>query len=155
YTDIDEWRSQARQRLLERIAQPDTGGTPSVTVKRQYTYDGLHIAELSWQLPYGPPTSAVFLKPAGATGPLPGTLGLHCHSGLKYFGLEKITRTSDERHPIMVDLHARNYDGQPWANEIARRGYAVLVHDTFAFGSRRVRVQDVIAPVRGSASVEG
>ena len=30
-----------------------------------------------------------------------------------------------------------------WANELARRGFAVLVHDAFAFASRRVRVADV------------
>jgi len=35
-----------------------------------------------------------------------------------------------------------------WANELARRGYVVLVHDTFPFGSRRVRVADVAASVR-------
>ena len=29
------------------------------------------------------------------------------------------------------------------ANDLAKRGYAVLVHDTFTFGSRRVRVGDV------------
>ena len=46
----------------------------------------------TWQLPYGPPTEAVVLKPAGATGTLPGNLGLHDHGGNKYFGLRKITR---------------------------------------------------------------
>jgi dienelactone hydrolase len=149
FSDIDSWRTLARQRVLDRIAQPDTGGVPSVTVERQFTYDGLHIEELSWQLPYGPRTAALFLKPDGAQGRLPGIVGLHCHSGHKYFGVRKITRTSDDRHPLMVELQARNYDGVAWANEIAKRGYAVLVHDAFAFASRRVLLQDVIDPVRG------
>ncbi len=35
------------------------------TLQAQYEFDGLHIEELIWQLPYGPPTAAIFLKPAG------------------------------------------------------------------------------------------
>ena len=30
-----------------------------------------------------------------------------------------------------------------WANELAKRGFAVLVHDAFTFASRRVRVADL------------
>ncbi len=147
WTDLDVWRTAARQRLAERLAQPNTGGTPQVTVHRQFTYDGLHIEELSWQLPVGPPTRALLLKPAGATGPLPGMIGLHDHSGNKFFGLEKITRTSDEMHPLMV-AHQAAYGDVAWANELAKRGYVVLVHDAFAFGSRRVLLADVPEVIR-------
>jgi dienelactone hydrolase len=149
FTDIDQWREQARTRLRERLAQPDTGGVPEVTVHRVYEYDGLHIEELSWQLPYGAPTQAYFLKPANASGPLPGILGLHCHGGNKYFGARKIVRSSDDQHPDMVAHQAHYYGGRAWANEIAKRGYAVLVHDAFDFASRRVLVEGVIEPVRG------
>ena len=154
FTDVDQWRTQARTRLLERLAQPDTGGAPTVTVHRTHEYDGLHIEELSWQLPYGAPTRAYFLKPIGAVGPLPGIVGLHCHGGNKYFGARKITRTSDDQHPDMAAHQARYYGGRAWANEIAKRGYAVLVHDTFAFASRRVLVEGVIEPIRGGLTDE-
>ena len=40
------------------------------------------------------------------------------------------------------------YGGLSWANELARRGFAVLVHDAFAFASRRVRVGDLPAVIR-------
>lgn len=152
FSDIDQWRQQARSRVFERIAQPDTGGVPKVTVHRTYQYDGLHIEELSWQLPYGAPTQAYFLKPAGANGPLPGILGLHCHGGNKYFGALKVVKTGDNQHPDMVAHQARAYGGRAWANEIAKRGYAVLVHDAFAFASRRVRPEETIEPVRNGAS---
>jgi dienelactone hydrolase len=148
FNDIDTWREAARNRLRERLAQPDTGGVPAVTVHRTYEYDGLHIEELSWQLPYGARTHAYFLKPANATGPLPGIVGLHCHGGNKYFGARKIVRTSNDQHPDMLAHQARYYGGRAWANEIAKRGYAVLVHDAFAFASRRILVEGVIEPIR-------
>ena len=117
-----------------------------------YEYDGLHVEELSWQLPYGPPTSAIFLKPSGARGPLPGVVGLHDHGGKKYFGARKITRTSVKQHPVMVAHQAESYGGMAWANELAKRGYAVLVHDAFAFASRRVLVEDTLDEIRGGLS---
>lgn len=147
FHDLDAWRDLARQRLLELIAQPDTG-VPEAKVVAAYEYDGLHVEELSWQLPYGPPTSAIFLKPRGAQGPLPGVVGLHDHGGLKYFGARKITRTADEQHPVMVAHQADAYGSRAWANELAKRGYAVLVHDAFDFASRRVLVEDTLEEIR-------
>lgn len=148
WDDLDTWRESAHQQLMARLAQPDAGGFPEVTVHDTYTYDGLQIEELSWQLPYGHPTEAVFLKPADSSGPLPGVLGLHDHGGVKYFGKRKITRTGDAHHQMMVDHQDHYYGGVPWANELARRGYGVLVHDAFAFASRRVRLQNVHEDIR-------
>lgn len=148
WTDVETWRPVARQRTLDCLAQPETGETPTATVHNVYTYDGLHVEELSWQLPYGPPTEAVLLKPAGAEGRLPGILALHDHGGKKYFGLRKICRTAADWHPLMIEHQNRDYGGVPWANEIARRGYAVLVHDAFAFASRRVLLRDVPEVIR-------
>jgi dienelactone hydrolase len=142
-SDVDAWRAMARQRLLERLALPPGGGTPEVTVQRRYVYDGLHVEDLSWQMPYGPPAEAIFLKPAGETGPLPGILAFHDHAGKKYWGKSKIARTATDWHPLMLAHQAEYYGGVPWANELARRGYAVLVPDAFSFASRRVQVQDV------------
>jgi dienelactone hydrolase len=142
WTDVTVWRSAARQRVLNCLAAPDAGGLPEVTVHEQFIYDGLHVELLSWQLPYGPPTQAILLKPEGPEK-LPGILALHDHAGNKYFGKRKIARTSDAWHPSLFETHVPYYGGANWANEIARRGYVVLVHDAFAFGSRRVRLKDV------------
>lgn len=147
--DLDDWRSQARQRLRERLLMPDSGGVPDAIVQDRFREDGLEIERLSWQLPYGPPTEAVFLKPAGAEGRLPAILALHDHGGMKYFGWRKICRLPNSLHPMMRRHQEDHYGGAAWANEIARRGYAVLVHDTFTFGSRRVRLGDVPPVLRG------
>ena len=148
FTDLEAWRPIARSQFRERLMQPGRASTPVPVVVRQFEFDGLSIEQLEWQLPYGPPTQALFLKPAGSKGRLPGIVGLHDHGGQKYFGMRKITRTSNDQHPVMQAHQEEYYGGAAWANELARRGYAVLVHDTFTFGSRRVRLADVPANIR-------
>jgi dienelactone hydrolase len=143
WKSVDEWRAVARKRVLECMAPVDLGGKPAVTVTGRTTYDGLDIEFLSWQLPAGPKTEAVLLKPAGARGPLPGILALHDHGGNKFMGWRKIVRT-DATPWAVQETHQKNYyGGAAWANEIAKRGYVVLVHDTFPFASRRVKVSEV------------
>jgi len=143
FTDLKTWQTETRKLVLQRMMVPDIGSIPQVKVHKQHTYDGLHVEELTWQLPYGRPTEAVLLKPANAKGKLPAVLGLHCHGGVKYFGTKKITKTGDDQHPMMKSHQEHYYEGTAWANELAKRGYVVLVPDAFTFGSRRVMIQDV------------
>jgi dienelactone hydrolase len=152
WQNIDQWKASANERILDRLGIPEIGGTPSVTVKKQYEYDGLHIEELSWQLPYGRPTEAILLKPVNTKGPLPGILAFHDHGANKYFGTRKITRTADKQHPDIVEHQKTYYSGMAWANEIAKRGYVVLVSDAFPFASRRVMMQDLPASMRKGLS---
>jgi len=147
-----EWRASARTRLIERIAPVDQGGRPQVRVDWQGEYEGLHAERLSWQLPGGPRTEAVFLKPLGATGRLPAILALHDHGGNKFMGWRKIARIDRDTWKLQIDHQQHYYGGVPWANELARRGYAVLVHDTFPFGSRRVLAADVPERIRQDAA---
>lgn len=148
WNDIDVWRTAARKRCWECIAPVDLGKTPEVRVDSQHDYDGLHIEHLSWQLPCGPRSEAVLLRPANATGPLPGILGLHDHGGNKFLGWRKIVRTDDSPWEVQRLHQEQSYAGLAWANQVAKLGYVVLVHDTFPFGSRRVRVADVPANIR-------
>ncbi len=155
WKDTDSWRTEAMEKANDAVSSPDIGGTPEVTVKKKYTYDGLEIEELSWQLPHGRATEAILLKPVGAKGKLPGILGLHDHAGNKYFGKRKITKTSDQMHPMMETHQREYYEGNAWANEIAKRGYVVLVHDTFDFASRRVMFKDMTEIPWGNCSTKG
>ncbi len=148
WASLNAWKAQARQRYLDALLRPESGGTPRATVQHHIEFDGLAIEHLSWQLPYGPPTEAIVLKSAGASGKLPAVLALHDHGGNKYFGTRKITRISQDVHPAMAAHQERFYGGVAWANELARRGYVVLVTDAFSFGSRRVRAGDLSDPVR-------
>jgi dienelactone hydrolase len=140
WKDMERWRKTARAKMRELLAGPAIGPeTPaSLRVDNRFSFDGLDLEELSWQLPYGPRTGAIFLKPRGERGPLPGVLALHDHAGVKYFGKRKILRTSSHVHPCIQEHQELYYGGIAWANALARRGYGVLVHDVFPFESRRI-----------------
>jgi dienelactone hydrolase len=150
---LAEWKKQGRAMVRELLGPLPAGSSPpgrqapQVQSVGKRLFDGLEVEELTWQLPYGPPTEAVFLKPAGAQGPLPGVLALHDHGGIKHFGRRKIVRTSDEDHPALRAHQNAYYGGTAWANELARRGYGVLAHDVFPFGSRRILAAQVPAHV--------
>jgi dienelactone hydrolase len=143
FTDVEAWRKEARAALLAKLMQPPTGGTPKAELQHRFEVDGLTIEHLQWRLPYGPPTEAYLLKPANASGRLPGVLALHDHGGNKYFGIRKLVRLGTAQHPLMKKHQSDYYGGVGWANELAKRGYAVLVHDAFLFASRRIRAGDL------------
>lgn len=149
FRSLGTWKKRALAKVAECVAEPALGGALRVRVEKVYQWNGLHIEELSWQLPMGPRTAAVFLKPSGAQGRLPAVLALHDHGGRKYLGLRKIVRFPGRRHPLVVEHQRQYYSDVGWANELARRGYAVLVHDGFLFGSRRMRYADVPEVLRG------
>ncbi|MFN0100507.1 MAG: alpha/beta hydrolase family protein [Bryobacteraceae bacterium] len=150
FQNVDAWRPAARARFRDALLGPGPALAPSAVVQHHLEFDGLEVEHLQWQLPFGPPTEAVVLKPAGSKGKLPAVVGLHDHGGNKYFGLRKITRISKDPHPLMLKHQERYYSGLAWANELARRGYVVLVHDTFTFGSRRMRLADLPGNIRNN-----
>jgi len=143
WKSLAKWAKPAKRRYLERLSMPAFGGLPQVNVTRKYTYDGLYIEEMNWALPNGGRCEAILLKPADASGRLPGVLAFHDHSGNKYFGTAKIVRTSDKEHPMMQEHKKDMYEGRAWANDLAKRGYVVLASDAFPFASRRVMLKDV------------
>jgi len=154
FRSVGSWRRQAWRKAHELLAPPEIS-VRDVRVARAYEWDGLELEELSWQLPYGERTEAVFMKPAGARGRLPAVLALHDHAGNKWLGWRKIARNREKPAPIVRKHVANYYEGEFWATRLARRGYAVLVHDAFAFASRRIRVGNVLPRVRaGFPSVE-
>jgi dienelactone hydrolase len=153
--NVGTWQKAARDATIDLLAPPNLGNPPLPRSMQRMTHDGLDIEEIQWQMPCGQPTRAVVLKPTGVSGRLPAVLALHDHGGQKYFGLRKIVDVPNLNHSLMVDHRREYYEGRAWANEFARRGYVVLVHDTFAFGSRRVLFNDMREIPWGGASTRG
>ncbi|GAK54950.1 hypothetical protein U27_01781 [Candidatus Vecturithrix granuli] len=147
WSDHKVWKSIARSKVLELLAPPKTATMREARLIAAYQFDGLEVEELAWNLPYGPETRAVFLKSSNHTRPLPGVIGLHDHGGIKYFGKQKILRTRSEIHPFLAAHQHEYYGGVAWANELAKQGYGVLVHDVFPFESRKILASELPAHV--------
>ena len=64
-------------------------------------------------------------------------LGMHCHGGVRSVGAEQLVDLGPSSSPRAAWLRASYYSGRAPANDLARSGHAVLVHDTFSWGSRR------------------
>ncbi|MFI7067367.1 hypothetical protein ACIBL3_40685 [Kribbella sp. NPDC050124] len=137
-------------RVAGLLGVPDPGERPEVRIVDDWQSDNVRGSALEWNNPFGPPTRAWLLRPLD-TSPAPGLLGLHCHAGVKAIGAERLVETPSPSAGA-VRLRDDLYEGQAVANALARAGFAVLCHDTFAWGSRRFgldplpwRLRDVMA----------
>lgn len=154
YSDWPDWsgtvaaratppaKDQVRRRVRELLAVTDEAPA-EVRVERTWQADGIDGEELSWSVGFGPRARAWLLRPAGATGPLPGVVALHSHDGFKFYGKEKIADGPDPAPPSIVALRAKAYDGLAFANRLCREGFVVLVPDVFLWGSRRFPLETI------------
>jgi dienelactone hydrolase len=144
-----------------------TGARPSVIDEGSRTVAGVTVRRLRWSVGYGPDTTAWLLRPAGSHGRLPGVLGMHCHAGVRSVGAEQLVDLGADASPRATWLRDLYYSGRAPANELARRGHVVLVHDTFSWASRRfdlsrltprlaglVEAQDALWRQRGMSPTE-
>lgn len=119
-------------------------------------FDGVRITRLSWNVGWGKDTEALLLTPAKIDNPLPGVLYLHSHDDLKEFGKEKVAQSAPEQLPERAMWVRRDhYGNRAPANELAKRGFAVLVHDCFPWGSRGFSLDELpprIKEIHGSAT---
>lgn len=129
---------QVRDAVRRMVASAGPADGPAdLRVERRWTSGGLVGEEVSYSVGFGPRTQAWVLKPADADEPLPGVLALHGHDGFKYYGKEKIADTDEEPAAVVSALRDQLYEGRAFANDLAARGYVVMVPDVFCWGSRR------------------
>ncbi len=139
-------RSLTMMEIREIVGIVDDGFPVDPRVERNWQSDGVAGEEVSWSVGYGPRTHAWLLRPASETGPLPGVLALHDHGAFKFLGKEKIADGPGGPDPLLGDFRSGGYGDRAFANELARRGFTVLVPDVFLWGSRGFPL-DVMAKV--------
>lgn len=144
---------ETQQKVREALSFAPAPAEPQdVREERSWERDGVAGWEISWWVGYGPRTHAWLLRPAGETGRLPGVVALHDHGGFKYYGKEKIADGSDgPAHEMLGPFRDQCYGGRAYANALAREGFAVLVPDTFLWGSRRFPA-DLVGAGGGSSA---
>ncbi len=142
---------ETQRKVREALGFCEQPAVPLNTrVDATWERDGVTGEALSWSVGYGPRTQAWLFKPTGATGLLPGVLALHDHGGFKFFGKEKIADGPDAPESVIVAFRNECYGGRAYVNALARAGFAVLVHDTFLWGSRKWLLEDMPESIRAS-----
>lgn len=143
-----------QRRVREALAFSNGAEAPAeVRLEGAWERDGVRGEAVSWSVGYGPRTEAWLLRPAKVSTPLPGLVALHDHSAFKYHGKEKIADGPDGALPTVQGLRDQAYGGRAFANALAREGFAVLVHDTFLWGSRRFPLDAMPEEMRDAADV--
>jgi dienelactone hydrolase len=144
WADLEQWRIAGRGKMQELLAYnppsvPFADEILETTHRSGYTR---HL--IRFNVAPGRRTEAFLLIPDNLQGPAPAILAQHDHSGFYYFGKEKITETSNPAAPLR-DLIEGAYEGRCFADELARRGFVVLVPDCFYFGAQRLDPKELPA----------
>lgn len=127
-----------RRKLMQCLAfAPRSAKPAALRIENRWIRDGVQGELVTWSVGYGPRTEAWVLRPQGEKRPLPGVLAMHDHGGYQYFGKEKIADGPIPANPSLKPFRAEYYGGDAYPNELARRGFTVLVPDVFLWGSRK------------------
>jgi dienelactone hydrolase len=135
YTDLEGWLKDARTCILSCLHYdpPKCDPNPEVleTVDRStYVRERVLISTTpDIRIP------VYVLVPKGLARPAPALVALHDHGGFYFWGKEKLVEIEPE-HPALTKHKQTYYGGRSLAEEMAKRGYVVIVSDMLHFGER-------------------
>ena len=135
--DMPAWRAAGRAKLWEVTLQDrdDTPFAPQVIGQQDR---GSYVArQVVFNLTSQSRVRALLLVPK-ASGPHPAALMLHDHGGRFDIGKEKMIEPwgDDARHAASRIWADKYFSGRYPGDELARRGYVVLVADALGWGDR-------------------
>jgi len=137
---VTEWQRRGRVEMERTLSYSPKQVPLDLKVERVIVRQGYETRIVSFA---GSPyyrIPAFLLVPTKGRGPFPAVVALHDHGGFFYYGKEKLVRLENE-HPALTEFKQRAYGGRSWADELARRGFVVLVADAFYWGDRRLQYQ--------------
>ena len=137
WPDREQWRIRARAKMHELLTYDPPAGPKNATVLETVQKEGYKRLLVRYSVTANRTTDAFLLLPDDLTKPAPAILAIHDHGGFYYFGKEKIAQ-SDKPPRVLTEFVQRVYGGRSYADQLARRGFVVLVPDGFYFGSQRL-----------------
>lgn len=134
------WKETARA-LIKKSLRYNPALVPlDLKVEATQKRDGYELRQITFATASHTRVPAFLLIPLQGKPPYPGVLALHDHGAFCYFGKEKIVSSSQE-HRILKTFREQYYGSRAYAEELARRGYVVLVIDAFYWGERRLQFE--------------
>ncbi len=153
FADLTAWQARARARITELLHYQPPRVPPEPQVVDTQETEHLTRRRLSFMTSPDCRVPAYLLVPRRVEEPAPGVVVLHAHGGFYYFGKEKVVALPGERR-ILTQFKRQYYSGRSIADELARRGYVVLVIDAFYFGERRLITPSEAAVAPGTITDE-
>ncbi|MHC4798328.1 MAG: dienelactone hydrolase family protein, partial [Planctomycetota bacterium] len=141
YDDIQAWSQMARGRLLEHIHYSPLKCDPQPEVLEKVdcgTYVREHII-----INTAPDirVTLYLLLPKDLKKPAPAIVNLHDHGAFYFWGKEKLVHVEPE-HPVLTAYKQAGYGGRSTADELAKRGFVVIVSDFLNWGERGLYFED-------------
>jgi dienelactone hydrolase len=137
-TSVAEWRHRGRAEVQRELSFSPKPGPLDLKVHSVVKREGYEIRVVSFAGSTHYRVPAYLLVPNTGKGPYPGVVALHDHGGWFYHGKEKLVRTEGE-HASLKPFRERYYGGRTYADELAARGFVVIVPDAFYWGERRMQ----------------
>ena len=137
----EEWRRRGRDLVSQSLSFLPEAVPLDLQIRQTLARDGYEIRVISYAGSGHYRVPAYLLVPTGATRPLPGIVALHDHGGWFLHGKEKLVRMEGEHHALAA-FRERYYEGRTYADDLAKRGFVVIVPDAFYWGDRRLQWVD-------------
>ncbi len=134
---VDEWRRRGRAEVQRCLSFSPKPVPLDVRVHSVVERDGYEVRKISFAGSGHYRVPAYLLVPKKPGQKLPAVVALHDHGGWFFHGKEKLVKLEDE-HASLTAFREQYYGGRTYADELARRGFVVVVPDAFYWGERRL-----------------
>ncbi len=152
FRDLETWKRQARVQVRELLRYDPPPCAPQAEVVERVDCGDYVREKIDFNTMPDIRVPAYLLLPKGAPTRRPAIVALHDHGGFYVWGKEKLVALDNE-HPSLTQFKGRLYAGRSYANELARRGYVVIVIDMFYWGERRMRLANDLPAWREPATM--
>lgn len=144
WPDRPAWAERGRAKMEELLAYRPEPVLAAVDVLETTQREGYARYRVRLHVTADRTTEAFLFIPDDLTAPAPAVVALHDHGGFYYYGKEKICETESPLPALRKHIETA-YGVRPFADELARRGFVVLVPDAFYFGSQRLDAERLSA----------
>jgi cephalosporin-C deacetylase-like acetyl esterase len=137
---VEAWRARGRAEVASALAYAPKPVPLDLRVHAVAKRDGYELRTVSFAGSAHYRVPAYLLVPTTGRGPYPAVVALHDHGGWFVHGKEKLVRMEGE-HQALQPYREQLYGGRAWAEDLARRGFVVIVTDAFYWGERRLQYE--------------
>ena len=139
---VAEWQRLGRAEVQRAMSYSPKPVPLDLKVHSVTKRDGYEIRAVSFAGSAHYRVPALLLVPDNRSEKLRGVVALHDHGGWFYHGKEKLVRLDGE-HVSLEKFREQYYGGRTYADELARRGFVVIVPDAFYWGERRLQYKEM------------